>query len=162
VSAEITVSVASDELTVPAGTTAGQLLLEQRGLPAKGPHAVVVAKVGGELCDLAHQLTDGDVVEPVSMDSPDGLAVLRHSTAHVLAQAVQRANPKASLGIGPPVRDGFYYDFDVDTPFTPDDVKAMSRSTMRHRIALRPEVELEGGTADGVLDGLLATVPVPR
>ncbi|GMA85214.1 hypothetical protein GCM10025868_04640 [Angustibacter aerolatus] len=68
-------------------------------------------------------LADGDVVEPVTLDSPDGLSVLRHSAAHVLAQAVQQVNPKAHLGIGPPVRDGFYYDFDVETPFTPDDLK---------------------------------------
>ncbi|HET8616713.1 MAG TPA: threonine--tRNA ligase [Actinomycetales bacterium] len=97
------------------------------GLSATGPQAVVVARVGGELRDLAHVLDDGDVVEPVTVDSPDGLAVLRHSTAHVLAQAVQQVNPKARLGIGPPVRDGFYYDFDVDTPFTPEDVKSLEK-----------------------------------
>ena len=97
----------------------------------RGPQAVVVARVGGELRDLAHVLADGDVVEPVTIDSEDGLAVLRHSTAHVLAQAVQQINPKARLGIGPPVRDGFYYDFDVETPFTPDDVKALEKAMQR-------------------------------
>ena len=123
---QITVSVAGSERSVAAGTTAGDLFDERTG-----PHAVVVARVGGELRDLSHVLADGDVVEPVTIDSEDGLAVLRHSPAHVLAQAVQQINPKARLGIGPPIRDGFYYDFDVETPFTPDDVKALERTMQR-------------------------------
>jgi threonyl-tRNA synthetase len=132
VSPQITVSVAGDDRAVAAGTTAGELLLDGAdGLSATGPHAVVVARVGGQLRDLAHVLDDGDVVEPVTLDSPEGLAVLRHSSAHVLAQAVQQINPKARLGIGPPVRDGFYYDFDVDTPFTPDDVKALEKAMQK-------------------------------
>ena len=69
--------------------------------------------------------------KPVTIDSPDGLAILRHSTAHVLAQAVQRINPQAKLGIGPPITDGFYYDFGVDTPFTPEDLKAISKEMER-------------------------------
>ena len=84
--------------------------------------AVIVARVGGELKDLAHELSDGDEVEGVLIDSPDGRNVLRHSTAHVLAQAVQDLFPDARLGIGPPVVDGFYYDFDVETPFVPEDL----------------------------------------
>ena len=84
--------------------------------------AVVVARVGGELKDLSHELADGDEVEGVLIDSPDGRDVLRHSTAHVLAQAVQDLFPAARLGIGPPVVDGFYYDFDVETPFVPEDL----------------------------------------
>ncbi|GHJ61015.1 threonine--tRNA ligase [Nocardioides sp. OK12] len=84
--------------------------------------AVIVARVGGELKDLAHELSDGDEVEGVLIDSPDGRDVLRHSTAHVLAQAVQDLFPDARLGIGPPVVDGFYYDFDVETPFVPEDL----------------------------------------
>jgi threonyl-tRNA synthetase len=132
VSPQITVSVAGDDRAVAAGTTAGELLLDGAdGLSATGPHAVVVARVSGQLRDLAHVLDDGDVVEPVTLDSPEGLAVLRHSSAHVLAQAVQQINPKARLGIGPPVRDGFYYDFDVDTPFTPDDVKALEKAMQK-------------------------------
>jgi len=131
VSAQITVSVAGSQRSVPLGTTAGQLLIELDGGPARGVDALVVARVGGELRDLAHVLADGDVVEPVAISSPDGLAVLRHSTAHVLAQAVQQAHPGAHLGIGPPVRDGFYYDFDVETPFTPEDVKAFEKAMQR-------------------------------
>jgi threonyl-tRNA synthetase len=127
VSAQITVSVAGSERSVPVGTTAGDLFEDA----ARGPQAVVVARVGGELRDLSHVLADGDVVEPVTIDSEDGLNVLRHSTAHVLAQAVQQVNPKARLGIGPPVRDGFYYDFDVDSPFTPDDVKTLEKAMQK-------------------------------
>ncbi|WP_221234926.1 threonine--tRNA ligase [Microcella frigidaquae] len=88
-------------------------------------------RVGGELRDLAHRLDPGETAEPVTIDSPDGLAILRHSTAHVLAQAVQSINPEAKLGIGPPVTDGFYYDFDVVTPFTTDDFSALSKAMDR-------------------------------
>ncbi|MBM3687435.1 MAG: threonine--tRNA ligase, partial [Actinobacteria bacterium] len=88
---------------------------------------VVVALINGELRDLATPLVDGDVVESVGVDTPEGLAVLRHSTAHVLAQAVQDTFPEAKLGIGPPVRDGFYYDFSVERPFTPEDLKALEK-----------------------------------
>jgi threonyl-tRNA synthetase len=129
VSAEITVTVAGSERSVrrvTEQTTAGELFDE-----IKPAGRVVVARVNGELRDLFHPLADGDVVEPVTIDSEDGLAVLRHSTAHVLAQAVQSTNPDARLGIGPPVRDGFYYDFDVATPFHPDDLKALEKAMQR-------------------------------
>ncbi len=92
---------------------------------------VVAMRVGGVLKDLAATVTETDEVEPVTIDSPDGLSILRHSTAHVLAQAVQRINPQANLGIGPPITDGFYYDFGVDTPFTPEDIKAISKEMQR-------------------------------
>lgn len=93
--------------------------------------SVVAMRVNGELKDLAATVTEADDVEPVTIDSDDGLAILRHSTAHVLAQAVQRINSQANLGIGPPVTDGFYYDFGVDTPFTPEDIKAISKEMQR-------------------------------
>ncbi|WP_231880295.1 threonine--tRNA ligase [Microbacterium sp. H83] len=88
-------------------------------------------RVNGDLKDLAATVTDADEVEPVTIDSPDGLNILRHSAAHVLAQAVQRINPQANLGIGPPITDGFYYDFGVDTPFTPEDIKAITKEMQR-------------------------------
>ncbi|WP_280805142.1 threonine--tRNA ligase [Aurantimicrobium minutum] len=88
-------------------------------------------RVNGELRDLAHVLNAGDVVEPVAIDSADGLNILRHSAAHVLAQAVQNVNPEAKLGIGPPVTDGFYYDFDVEDAFTPEDMKALEKAMSR-------------------------------
>ena len=92
-----------------------------------GDRSVVVARINGELRDLSTEVTDTDVVEAVSVDSPEGLAVLRHSVAHVLAQAVQDTFPEAKLGIGPPVKDGFYYDFDVENPFTPEDLVELEK-----------------------------------
>jgi threonyl-tRNA synthetase len=93
--------------------------------------SVIALRVNGELKDLATEVADDDTVEAVTIDSPDGLAILRHSTAHVLAQAVQKVNPDAKLGIGPPVTDGFYYDFDVAEPFTPEDLKALQKEMER-------------------------------
>ncbi len=122
-SAQITVHVAGSERSVPGGTTAADVLGEDR--------AVLVARVNGELRDLAHVLSDGDVVEPVTAAEQDGLDVLRHSAAHVLAQAVQEVDPQARLGIGPPIRDGFYYDFDVEQPFTPEDLKSLEKVMQR-------------------------------
>ena len=122
-SAQITVHVARSERSVPEQTTAGELF--------EGDRAVLVARVNGELRDLAHVLAGGDVVEPVTAGEQDGLDVLRHSAAHVLAQAVQEVHPDARLGIGPPIRDGFYYDFDVETPFTPDDLGRIDKEMQR-------------------------------
>ena len=92
---------------------------------------IVALRVNGELRDLAHKLADGDVVEDVAISSPDGLNILRHSAAHVLAQAVQNINPEAKLGIGPPITDGFYYDFDVENPFTPEDLRALEKQMQK-------------------------------
>jgi threonyl-tRNA synthetase len=92
---------------------------------------VVAQRVNGELRDLAHRLKDGDTVEAVEISSPDGLNILRHSAAHVLAQAVQNINPEAKLGIGPPIKDGFYYDFDVLEAFTPEDLKSLEKAMER-------------------------------
>ena len=91
---------------------------------------VVVCRINGELRDLWTDLADGDVVESVTIDSEDGLKVLRHSTAHVMAQAVQQIYPEAKLGIGPPITDGFYYDFDPQDPFTPESLEKIE-SVMR-------------------------------
>ena len=93
--------------------------------------SVVALRVNGELKDKATTVTDTDTVDAVTIDSPDGLAILRHSTAHVAAQAVQSINPDAKLGIGPPITDGFYYDFDVETPFTLDELKAIEKEMER-------------------------------
>ncbi|MDN5853742.1 MAG: threonine--tRNA ligase, partial [Actinomycetia bacterium] len=105
------------ERTVTTGTKAWELFSDTPD--------VVAARVGDDLRDLAYELQAGDVVEPIAIDSPDGLNILRHSTAHVMAQAVQELYPDAKLGIGPPVQDGFYYDFDVEQPFNPDDLAAI-------------------------------------
>jgi len=92
---------------------------------------VVAQRINGELKDLAHVLSAGDKVEAIMIDSADGLSILRHSTAHVLAQAVQKINPDARLGIGPPITDGFYYDFNVAEPFTPESLKALEKEMDR-------------------------------
>ncbi|MEW1833636.1 threonine--tRNA ligase [Microbacterium sp. NPDC079995] len=105
-------------------------------LPADGfalfpDRSVVALRVDGELKDLATVVDTLQGVEPVTVSSPDGLNILRHSTAHILAQAVQRVRPQANLGIGPPVTDGFYYDFGVEEPFTPEDLKAIKKEMER-------------------------------
>ena len=107
-----------EERSVPDGSTAAELFPDR---------SVVVARVSGELKDLSYVVAQGDTLEPVAVDSEDGRSVLRHSTAHVLAQAVQQLFPEAKLGIGPPIRDGFYYDFDVARPFTPDDLASIEK-----------------------------------
>jgi threonyl-tRNA synthetase len=120
----------SDPVRVPAGTTAGEAV-RAAGRPTGGPSAVVVVRdAGGRLRDLAWSPDADTDVTPVGADTDEGRSVIRHSAAHVLAQAVQQLRPEAKLGIGPPITDGFYYDFDVDTPFTPDDLAALE-SAMR-------------------------------
>lgn len=119
-SADLRITLAGAERVVAAGTTYGD------ALEADG-RAVVAARVNGELRDLAASAVSGDVVEPVEVGSPDGRAIVRHSTAHVMAQAVQELFPEAKLGIGPPVENGFYYDFDVAQPFHPDDLKRVEK-----------------------------------
>ena len=89
--------------------------------------SIIALRVNGELRDLSHTLQQGDQVEGVSIDSEDGLSILRHSTAHVMAQAVQEIFDPAKLGIGPPIKDGFYFDFDVPEPFKPEDLKRIEK-----------------------------------
>ncbi|MBL3807678.1 MULTISPECIES: threonine--tRNA ligase [Streptomyces] len=108
-----------EERVVTTGTTAADLFAGER--------TVIAARVDGELRDLAYAPGDGESVEPVDISSEDGLNILRHSTAHVMAQAVQELFPEAKLGIGPPVKGGFYYDFDVAEPFTPEDLKRVEK-----------------------------------
>ncbi|QOT16946.1 threonine--tRNA ligase [Paenarthrobacter sp. YJN-5] len=116
---QITLIVDGEETKVTEGTTGAELFFERRD--------VVVARVDGVLKDLDQPLTDGASVEGVTIESPDGLNVLRHSTAHVMAQAVQQLRPDAKLGIGPYITDGFYFDFDVAEPFTPEDLRQLEK-----------------------------------
>ena len=109
-------------VTVETATTGAELF------PASD---VVAVRRSGELLDLSRELFLADVVEPVTIGSPDGLSILRHSAAHVLAQAVQALRPDAKLGIGPPITDGFYYDFDVTEPFTPEELKRLQKDMQR-------------------------------
>jgi len=116
-----------EERAVTTGTKAWELFQDD---PAVIAARVVAGDGSGDgpsdepsLKDLSYELQDGDAVEGVAIDSADGHDILRHSTAHVMAQAVQDLFPDARLGIGPPIRDGFYYDFDVETPFVPEDLE---------------------------------------
>ena len=118
-SEQIRVAVAGSERSVEAGTTAADVFAENPG--------VIAARVGDNLVDLTRVLGNGDAIEPVEIGSADGRSILRHSTAHVLAQAVQSLFPEAKLGIGPPIENGFYYDFDVPEPFHPDDLKRIEK-----------------------------------
>jgi threonyl-tRNA synthetase len=161
-----------EEQAVTTGTRAWELF--------KDTPEVIAARVDGELRDLAHELADGSEVEGVRIDGPDGRDILRHSTAHVLAQAVQDLFPDARLGIGPPVQDGFYYDFDVETPFHPGDLekiesrmrkiikenqkfsrRPVSDDAAREELAEEPyKLELIGlkGSADEAAEGASAEV----
>ena len=111
------------ESITAAETTTGFELFTDRG--------VVAMRVNGELRDLAATVKAGETADPVHISSPDGLGILRHSAAHVTAQALQSINPEAKLGIGPPITDGFYYDFDVETPLTPEDLKVIDKAMER-------------------------------
>lgn len=122
-SENITLTVNGEPREVEQGTTGTDLF--------GGDKAVLVMRIDGELRDLFREIPAGASVEPVTAQDPEGLAVLRHSAAHVLAQAVQQINPSAKLGIGPPVTDGFYYDFDVAEAFTPDDLKKLEKAMQR-------------------------------
>jgi threonyl-tRNA synthetase len=124
---QLHLTLAGRERVAEAGTTAADLFMPNGtgGAAADGP--VIAARVNGELRDLAAPLADGDVVEPVGIASDDGRSIMRHSTAHVLAQAVQDLFPGAKLGIGPPIENGFYYDFDVAHPFDPEDLKKIEQ-----------------------------------
>jgi threonyl-tRNA synthetase len=115
-------------IRVPAGTTAAAAVRDA-GLPGRGaPDAIVVVRdAEGKLRDLSWIPAQDVEVTPVAANTDDGRSVIRHSTAHVLAQAVQELFPHAKLGIGPPITDGFYYDFDVAEPFTPEDLAALEK-----------------------------------
>jgi threonyl-tRNA synthetase len=166
---------------VPAGTAATDAL-RAAGVPLDGPSGAVVVRevASGELRDLAWAPAADAEVEPVPLDSPAGRSVLRHSTAHVLAQAVQGLFPGTRLGIGPPTEHGFYYDFRPDRPFHPDDLERIERRMREivkagQRFARRPVsagearaelaaepfklelIELKG-TAAAAVDGAAAEV----
>jgi threonyl-tRNA synthetase len=116
---EITVTVAGSARSVPVGTTSAELF--------DGDRAVIAARVNGQLRDLAAPVSADDMVEPVAIDSAEGRSIVRHSTAHVMAQAVQDLFPGTLLGIGPPIENGFYYDFAPKQPFTPDDLAKIEK-----------------------------------
>ena len=119
----VTVGASREAIALEAGATAFDVVGDKA-------RQIVVARVNGELVDLSHELSDGDHIEAVSVSEPEGLSVLRHSVAHVVAQATQSLFPEAKLGIGPPIKDGFFYDFGIETPFSPDDLQAIEKKTI--------------------------------
>lgn len=140
----LSITVAGVPQQAPAGSTAADLFAQDR--------EIVVARINGKLVDLSTVLTEGDSVEPVSIHEEEGLNVLRHSAAHVMAQAVQEYRKDAKLGIGPYITDGFYFDFDVEEPFTPEDLKQIEKrmvkiiksgQTFRRRVVSQAEAEAE-------------------
>ena len=124
-SAQITVTLDGQKVSTTADQRVTQLYPAER--TAVGPDAIVVCTINGELKDLWSEMKDGDVINGIAISSPEGLKVLRHSTAHVLAQAVQATFSQTRLGIGPPITDGFYYDFDPERPFTPEDLEQLEK-----------------------------------
>ncbi|WP_138444233.1 threonine--tRNA ligase [Sinomonas susongensis] len=141
---QITINVDGEERTVTQGTTGADLF--------DGRRDIVVVRVDGVLKDLDQPLPDGASVEGVDIASEDGLNVLRHSTAHVMAQAVQQLRPDAKLGIGPYIKDGFYFDFDVDEPFTPEDLRTLEKMMLKivnqnQLFRRRVVTEVEAGAA---------------
>ncbi|MGP5024379.1 threonine--tRNA ligase [Glutamicibacter ardleyensis] len=114
-----TLTIDGEQVQVDAGTTGLQFYAKDKD--------VVVMHVDGVLRDLARELEEGTTVTRVTISDPEGLEVLRHSTAHVMAQAVQQLRPESKLGIGPYITDGFYFDFDVEEPFTPEDLKQLEK-----------------------------------
>ncbi len=125
----IEISVDGVSLKVASDVKVTQIFAGQSvDMTGVGPNAIVVCKINGVLRDLWSDVAAGDVVEGISIASPEGLMVLRHSTAHVLAQAVQNIFSQTRLGIGPPISDGFYYDFDPERPFTPTDLEVLEKA----------------------------------
>ncbi|WP_421788164.1 threonine--tRNA ligase [Gardnerella sp. DNF01141] len=119
----ISITVNEERKEVDASFTGVELFAEDKN--------IIAVRLNGELRDLYTPLHNGDNVESVALDSEDGIAIMRHSATHVMAQAVQEIRPDAKLGVGPVIKDGFYYDFDVDTPFTPDDLKQIEKHMQR-------------------------------
>lgn len=119
----ITITVNAEQREVSSGTTGTELFAEKK--------TIVVMRVDGELQDLSRRIPAGADVVGVDISEEDGLNVLRHSTAHVMAQAVQQLRPDAKLGIGPYITDGFYFDFDVAEPFTPEDLKTLEKMMLK-------------------------------
>lgn len=141
----ISITVNEERKEVDASFTGVELFAEDKN--------IIAVRLNGELRDLYTPLHDGDTVESVALDSEDGIAIMRHSATHVMAQAVQEIRPDAKLGVGPVIKDGFYYDFDVDTPFTPDDLKQIEKhmqriikesQSFRRRVVTEDEARAEG------------------
>ena len=142
--AEIRAQIDGEEVSFEAGTTGTEFFKDQR--------TIIAMRVNGEAKDLYLEIPQGATVEGIDISSDEGLAILRHSCTHVMAQAVQDINPQVNLGIGPPVKDGFYYDFGNVYPFTPEDLKEIEKrmkrivkegQVFRRRVVSAEEAEAE-------------------
>ena len=142
--AEIRAQIDGEEVSFEAGTTGTEFFKDQR--------TIIAMRVNGEAKDLYLEIPQGATVEGIDISSDEGLAILRHSCTHVMAQAVQDINPQVNLGIGPPVKDGFYYDFGNVDPFTPEDLKEIEKrmkrivkegQVFRRRVVSAEEAEAE-------------------
>lgn len=142
--AEIRAQIDGEEVSFEAGTTGTEFFKDQR--------TIIAMRVNGEAKDLCLEIPQGATVEGIDISSDEGLAILRHSCTHVMAQAVQDINPQVNLGIGPPVKDGFYYDFGNVDPFTPEDLKEIEKrmkrimkegQVFRRRVVSAEEAEAE-------------------
>lgn len=142
--AEIRAQIDGEEVSFEAGTTGTEFFKDQR--------TIIAMRVNGEAKDLCLEIPQGATVEGIDISSDEGLAILRHSCTHVMAQAVQDINPQVNLGIGPPVKDGFYYDFGNVYPFTPEDLKEIEKrmkrivkegQVFRRRVVSAEEAEAE-------------------
>ena len=140
----ISIIVKGERKEVAADQTGVQLFADDKD--------IIAVDLNGQPRDLYTPLHEGDKVEPITLESDQGLAIMRHSATHVMAQAVQEIRPDAKLGIGPVIKDGFYYDFDVDKPFTPDDLKQIeqrmkriikSSQSFRRRVVTEEEARME-------------------
>ncbi|MDR3039096.1 MAG: threonine--tRNA ligase [Candidatus Adiutrix sp.] len=120
--ADLTLKINDADFQVPAGSSALEALKLARAAPAKGPRKPLAARLNGRLIDLAAPLTEGGELAAVDQNSPEALDMLRHSVAHILAEAVRSLFPQVKVAIGPAIENGFYYDFDKAEPFTPDDL----------------------------------------
>lgn len=143
-SEQLTLTIDGEQVQVDAGTTGLQFYAKNND--------VVVMHVDGVLRDLSRELEAGTTVTKVTITDPEGLEVLRHSTAHVMAQAVQQLRPDAKLGIGPYITDGFYFDFDVDEAFTPEDLKQLEKMMLKivnqNQLFVRREVSPDEAKAE--------------
>lgn len=140
----ISINLNGEAKEVAADITGVQLFADDKN--------IIAVRLNGEPRDLYTPLQDGDTIEPIALDSEDGIAIMRHSATHVMAQAVQEIFPDAKLGVGPVIENGFYYDFDVQNPFTPEDLKAIekrmqriikSSQSFRRRVVTQSEAQLE-------------------
>lgn len=142
------VSIDAQNFEVPAGAHCADAL--KLALSGKKYKAVIACLCNGELLDLSSPVCDGAVLQPVYADSPEALPLLRHSTSHIMAAAVKKLFPAAKVTIGPSIENGFYYDFDVERPFSTEDFAAIEAEMLAIANAALPFSRSEMGKQEAV------------